>query len=74
MRDHVRSDEPGASAASAGDPAAAATDTRIVRAAIHPAIGVSRLGNSADDFFISPQVVPIASGPAGRRIATPGGR
>ena len=66
MRDHVRSDEPGAPAASAGDPAAAATDTRIVRAAIHPAIGVARLGNSADGFFIGPQVVPIASGAARR--------
>jgi hypothetical protein len=65
MRDHVRSDEPGASAASADDPAAPATDRRIVRAAIHPAIGVSRLGNSADDFFISPQVVPIPPAPVG---------
>src|SRR5690242_719705 len=32
-------------------------DTRIVRAAIHPAIGVARVGNSADDFFYGPEVI-----------------
>jgi hypothetical protein len=30
---------------------------RIVRAAIHPAIGVARVGNSPDGFFIGPEVV-----------------
>ena len=46
-------------------PYPAAKDTRIVRAAIHPAIGVSRLGNSADEFFIGPQVVPSPPAPLG---------
>lgn len=31
-------------------------DARIVRAAIHPAIGVARVGNSESDFFIGPEV------------------
>ncbi|MGW4206309.1 LodA/GoxA family CTQ-dependent oxidase, partial [Streptomyces sp. NPDC004726] len=30
-------------------------DTRIVRAAIHPAIGVARVGDSADEFFFGPE-------------------
>jgi hypothetical protein len=45
-------------------PYPAAKDTHIVRAAIHPAIGVARLGN-ADEFFIGPQVVPTPSAPLG---------
>jgi hypothetical protein len=32
-------------------------DSRIVRAAIHPAIGVARLGNSPDAYFVGPEVV-----------------
>lgn len=32
-------------------------DTRVVRAAIHPAIGVARVGNSPRDFFIGPEVI-----------------
>ncbi|MGO1001231.1 LodA/GoxA family CTQ-dependent oxidase [Lysobacter sp. CA196] len=42
-----------------------AKDTRVVRAAIHPAIGIARVGNSADAFYIGPQVAdppPQASG------------
>ena len=31
-------------------------DNEIVRAAIHPAIGVARIGNSADEYFIGPEV------------------
>ena len=31
-------------------------DGRIVRAAIHPAIGIARVGNSPDEFFIGPEV------------------
>lgn len=31
-------------------------DTKIVRAAIHPSIGIARVGNS-EDFFIGPEVV-----------------
>ncbi|WP_318209261.1 LodA/GoxA family CTQ-dependent oxidase [Streptomyces sp. SJL17-1] len=30
-------------------------DTRIVRAAIHPAIGVARVGDSPDGFFLAPE-------------------
>lgn len=40
-------------------------DRRIVRAAIHPAIGVARVGNSPDGYFIGPQVAeptPAAPG------------
>jgi hypothetical protein len=48
-----------------GVPYPAAQDTRVVRAAIHPAIGVARLGNSASDFFVGPQVVPTPPAPAG---------
>lgn len=33
-----------------------AKDRRIVRAAIHPAIGVARVGNSEAEYFIGPQV------------------
>ncbi|HEU4532869.1 MAG TPA: LodA/GoxA family CTQ-dependent oxidase, partial [Polyangiaceae bacterium] len=43
----------------------AAKDTRIVRAAIHPAIGVARVGNSADEFFLAPQVADPPPRPAG---------
>ncbi len=34
----------------------AGTDTRIVRAAIHPAIGIARVGNSREAFYTGPQV------------------
>ena len=40
-------------------------DTRVVRAAIHPAIGVARLGSSAGEYFIGPQIVPAPAAPAG---------
>lgn len=35
-------------------------DTRVVRAAIHPAIGVARVGNSPNDYFIGPEVTDPA--------------
>jgi hypothetical protein len=35
-------------------------DTRVVRAAIHPAIGVARVGNSPAGFFIGPEVTDPA--------------
>ena len=41
------------------------TDTEIVRAAIHPAIGVARVGNSESDFFIGPEVTEPQPSPAG---------
>src|SRR5262249_54502967 len=31
-------------------------DDEIVRAAIHPAIGVARIGNSDNEYFIGPEV------------------
>lgn len=34
----------------------AAVDTAIVRASIHPAIGIGRVGNSQDAFYIGPQL------------------
>jgi hypothetical protein len=39
------------------DDTPAARDTRVVRASIHPAIGVARLGNSPTEYFIGPEVV-----------------
>lgn len=47
-------------------------DDRIVRAAIHPGIGVARIGNSTaeDGFFIGPEVVdPPPTPPGGYRDA-----
>ncbi len=43
----------------------AAVDTRIVRAAIHPAIGLARVGNSADEFYVGPLVADPAPRPPG---------
>ncbi|MGH9278114.1 MAG: LodA/GoxA family CTQ-dependent oxidase, partial [Acidimicrobiales bacterium] len=40
-------------------------DTTIVRAAIHPAIGIARVGDSNDEYFLGPEVVgaqPVPSG------------
>lgn len=34
-----------------------AADRKIVRAAIHPGIGVARIGNSASDYYIGPETV-----------------
>ncbi|MBB4635044.1 LodA/GoxA family CTQ-dependent oxidase [Longimicrobium terrae] len=39
-----------------GQPYPPAADQIVVRAAIHPAIGVARMGNS-DEFFVGPEVV-----------------
>jgi hypothetical protein len=39
-------------------------DTRIVRAAIYPPIGIARVGNSEDEFFYAPEVTaPLAEPP-----------
>lgn len=40
-------------------------DRTIVRAAIHPAIGVARVGNSRDAFFIGPEVADQPALPQG---------
>jgi hypothetical protein len=40
-------------------------DRRVVRAAIHPAIGIARVGNSQDHFYLGPETdrpAPIAAG------------
>jgi len=40
-------------------------DHKIVRAAIHPGIGVARIGNSVDGYFIAPEVPGIQPVPEG---------
>src|SRR5260370_29206093 len=39
--------------------------TSIVRAAIHPSIGVARLGNSPEEYFLAPEVVDPPPQPPG---------
>lgn len=46
--------EPGPARPAAAEPHG--RDTRIVRAAVHPAIGVARVGDSAEEFFLAPEV------------------
>jgi hypothetical protein len=41
----------------------ATIDTYIVRAAIHPAIGIARVGDSETEFFIGPEIVDALSDP-----------
>lgn len=38
------------------DPFPSDPDTRIVKAAIHPPIGIARVGNSQDEYFLAPEV------------------
>ena len=40
-------------------------DERIVTAAIYPAIGIARVGNSATEFFIGPEVIAPEKRPSG---------
>src|SRR4051812_4279512 len=35
---------------------ASPADSKIVRAAIHPAIGIARIGDSQEEFFFAPEV------------------
>ncbi len=42
-----------------------ATDSVIVRAAIHPAIGICRIGDSATEYYVGPQVTEPAPLPPG---------
>jgi hypothetical protein len=37
-------------------PNAKPTDSKIVRAAIHPGIGIARIGNSQSEYFIGPEI------------------
>ena len=47
------------------------SDATIVRAAIHPAIGIARIGDSANEFFIGPEIVdPVPETPEFYRDAT----
>jgi hypothetical protein len=47
---------------------ATASDATIVRAAIHPAIGVARLGNSESEYFLAPEVpAPLPEKPGSYR-------
>ncbi len=41
------------------------TSSQIVKAAIYPAIGIARVGNSPDEFFIGPEIPWPATLPAG---------
>jgi hypothetical protein len=41
------------------------TDKTIIRAAIHPAIGIARVGNSNNEYFIGPEVPYPTSDPSG---------
>lgn len=53
------------------NPLAEVADTTIVRAAIHPAIGIARVGNSADEYFLAPEVTdPLPEAPGFYRDAT----
>jgi len=46
-------------------------DSTIVRAVIHPAIGIARVGNSPDGYFVGPEVTePIPEEPGFYRDAT----
>src|SRR5688572_10860302 len=40
-------------------------DTRIVKAAIYPPIGIARVGNSDDEYFLAPEVVDPLPEPPG---------
>ncbi|HSR50651.1 MAG TPA: LodA/GoxA family CTQ-dependent oxidase [Acidobacteriota bacterium] len=40
-------------------------DPTIVKAAIHPAVGVARVGNSQDEYYIGPEVYPTPVLPPG---------
>jgi hypothetical protein len=55
--------EPRPAEMSPGHPYPAAEDLVITRAAIHPAIGIARMGNS-EEFFVGPEVVNPATQPA----------
>ena len=51
------------SPASGGSPPPSRRSRRIVRAAIHPAIGIARVGNSPDEYYFGPEIpggLPIA--------------
>jgi hypothetical protein len=52
-------------------PPPAGGDAAIVRAAIHPAIGIARMGNSQNDFYVGPEVTePLPQPPGFMRDAS----
>ncbi len=51
--------------ATAASTPAAGADTRITHAKIHPALGIARVGNSRDEFFLGPEVPEAPALPAG---------
>jgi hypothetical protein len=54
-----------------GTPSTAHEDMRIVRAAIHPSIGIARVGNSEREYYIGPEVpAPLPAPPGFYRDAT----
>lgn len=50
-----------------------AVDSVVVRAAIHPALGVARVGDSPDEFFVGPEVPDPAPLPEGSYKDAAGG-
>ena len=42
-----------------------AADATIVRAAIYPAIGIARVGNSENGYFLAPEVIDPLPEPPG---------
>lgn len=67
---HLRRDVNGVPDREPGQPRGAedfspATDRCIVKAAIYPAIGVARIGNSEEEFFLAPEVAEPAPEPWG---------
>lgn len=65
----VTTREPSEARPSTGVPSV--SDNCIVRAAIHPSIGVARIGNSQDEFFIGPEVTaPLPEAPGFYRDGT----
>jgi hypothetical protein len=67
---HERRDANGVPTREPGEPRAAIAvpevkDTCVVRAAIYPAIGVARLGNSQDEYFLGPEVADPLPEPPG---------
>jgi hypothetical protein len=55
MSDHEEESDAPSGPATPRPPAA--TDPTVVRAAIHPASGIARVGNSPDGYFVGPEVV-----------------
>lgn len=46
-------------------PDVAPRDQRVIRASIHPSIGIARVGSSQDDYFVGPEVVDPEPAPPG---------